>query len=223
MEALATVEAPALSHFKNELRMGRPWHEALLESMGMWTTPEEEREGRIYRYVIAEEAFDWLLLAERLLDGVNGLAPQEAVEELLFRGRLPMGTSEKEMRRILGYNKYRGALNYWYGVVVEEALQQAVEEEVRKEMRGSGRVVGDDLGEEPFQRLYADSRDSLMRRFRKEKGHASRVSFSLTQMKEFTYWLFKHRMQYWDPARVASDTRKALIKLKELRGETAPF
>jgi hypothetical protein len=145
------------------------------------------------------------------------------VEELLFRGRLPVETNEKEMRRALGYNKYRGLLNFWYGVVVEEALQLAVEEEVRKEARGAGRVMGDDLGDEPFQRLYSDSGDNLMRRFRKERGYPARVSFSLTQMKEFTYWLFKHRTQYWDPARVASDTRKALMKLKELRGETAPF
>jgi hypothetical protein len=36
-------------------------------------------------------------------------------------------------------------------------------------------------------------------------------------MKEFTYSLFKRRVNMWDPARVASDTRKGLEKLESLR------
>ena len=33
---------------------------------------------------------------------------------------------------------------------------------------------------------------------------------SLTEKKEFTYWLFKRRIQQIEKARVASDTRKGL-------------
>jgi hypothetical protein len=33
-------------------------------------------------------------------------------------------------------------------------------------------------------------------------------------MKEFTYWLFKYRLKHGDPARVASDTKKALEWLR---------
>ena len=36
------------------------------------------------------------------------------------------------------------------------------------------------------------------------------------ELKAFTYWLFKYRMNQSDPARVASDTRKALVQLSEL-------
>ena len=36
-------------------------------------------------------------------------------------------------------------------------------------------------------------------------------------MKEFTYCLFKRRVDMWDPARVASDTRKGLERLQKLR------
>ena len=39
---------------------------------------------------------------------------------------------------------------------------------------------------------------------------------SLTDLKEFTYWLFKMRLTKWDPARVASDTRKGINTLRYL-------
>ena len=41
---------------------------------------------------------------------------------------------------------------------------------------------------------------------------------SLTDLKEFTYWLFKRRIGKWDPARVASDTRKGMSALAKLEG-----
>ena len=39
-----------------------------------------------------------------------------------------------------------------------------------------------------------------------------------TELKAFTYWLFKMRVYRSDPARVASDTRKALEWLHERLG-----
>jgi len=62
----ATVESEAITHFKQGLSLGRPWQQVLLESIGMWTRPHETWQDREYRYVIQSEAFDWLLLAERL-------------------------------------------------------------------------------------------------------------------------------------------------------------
>ena len=37
-------------------------------------------------------------------------------------------------------------------------------------------------------------------------------------MKEFTYWLFKRRVNSSDSARVASDTKKGLVKLSGMNG-----
>jgi hypothetical protein len=45
----------------------------------------------------------------------------------------------------------------------------------------------------------------------------------LTNLKEFTYWLFKYRVHYWDPARVASDTRKAMLRLDVLEQGEKPL
>jgi hypothetical protein len=39
----------------------------------------------------------------------------------------------------------------------------------------------------------------------------------LNELNEFTYWLFKHRLGNSDKARIASDTKKALLFLNQLR------
>ena len=222
-DPLASREPDAVMYLRGEIAAGRPWHEALLKAMGMWTLPRERCNGREYVYVIQGEALDWVLLAERLCKGIEGMIPPEELEDLLFRGRLPVEIGAREMKDALGYNKYRGLLNFWYGVVVEEALQLAVEDEVRKEMRASGRTDVEDLSDAVFLRLYDETRSSLLKRFRSEMKYSFRGAFSLTQAKELTYWLFKLRLKYWDPARVASDTHKGLRLLQQLRRTSSPI
>ena len=66
-ETALTHRVPeAILHLRTMLAAGAPWHRALLEAVGRWTIPEETFEGRKYRYLLQGEAFDWLLLAERL-------------------------------------------------------------------------------------------------------------------------------------------------------------
>ena len=55
-----------------------------------------------------------------------------------------------------------------------------------------------------------------MQEFRREFKLTRRKKMSLTDLKEFTYWLFKMRLSKWDPARVASDTRKGINTLRHL-------
>ena len=40
----------------------------------------------------------------------------------------------------------------------------------------------------------------------------------LVELKEFTYWLFKYRLNNSDKARIASDTKKALRELERQWG-----
>ncbi len=213
----ATGEPEAVIHLRQAIQAGKAWHEALLEAVGMWTLPAERHRGRIYRYLVRHEAFDWLLLAERLCIDLDGLVPAEDKERLLFEGELPDGIGASQFRDYLGYNKHRAFLNFWYGVVVEEALQLAVEEEVRKQHRSRGFPDSEDFGEQAFLRLYSETRTNLLREYLKEQGRPNGRSLSIAEMKEFTYGLFKRRVEIWDPARVASDTKKGLVRLEALR------
>ena len=81
----------------------------------------------------------------------------------------------------------------------------------------------EDVSDAACRRIYDDGLDSLIGKFREKMGYPDQDGFSLTQSKEFTYWLFKHRLYYWDPARVASDTRKGLNWLERVRGSSAPI
>ena len=204
---------------------GTPWPVAMIDAVGRWTIPCEVVDGEKLTYLVAGEAFDWLTLAERLLRGLDaaipGLVAAEDRERLLFKGELPSEISPLKFRESLGVDKYRAHLNFFYGVIVEEALWQAVEREVEKErgVRGLRHPIG--VMDLVFDKLYHADVKTLMRRFRRERDEKVSVRFTLAEWKEFTYWLFQLRVGNHDSARIASDTRKGLLMLEEIRGAPA--
>jgi len=193
---------------------GKHWYIALLEAIGLWTKAEENHNGRTYRYLIAGEAFDWLLLAERLCEEVDGLLPNDEKTSLLFYGKPPLNLTVREFKQLIGTTKYHQYLNYFYGITVEEALILAVQEEVRKEKWTLGYNKDYDTANEAYRRIYGATKAILLKHFRKEKGYPQLKSINLTELKEFTYWLFKYRLKQCDKAKVASDTKKALNRLQ---------
>ncbi len=211
----------AIEHLQGALASGKHWYVALLEAIGLWTVEEEDYNGRHYRYLIDNEALDWLLMAERLCQEVNGFIPEGEMLDLLFLGKAPIELSEEEFGNLIGKAKYSACLNYLYGVTVEEALALAVQEEINKEHQAlichDGR-----LSEGAYQRIYGTSQAKLLERFKAEKGYPQSSSIDLAELREFTYWLFKYRLKQCDKARVASDTKKGLEKLRQLRQRLSP-
>lgn len=218
---LAAAQPEALLYLRTAAQSGVPWPAALLDAIALWTLPGEVHQGRTYRYLLRGEALDWLTLAERLCGEIAEYIPPEELETLLFAGRLPPSVAPEEFRERLGGHKYRAWLNYWYGVVVEEALQEAVLAEVRKRQQGRGYPDSEDLIEEAFDHLYGAPRAALLKEYRREAGLGQRAPLSLADGKEFTYCLFQRRYRLWDPARVASDTRKGIRYLEHLEQAAA--
>jgi hypothetical protein len=211
---LTPADGEAIRHLKEAIASGKHWYIALLEAIGLWGAAEENVNGRHYQYLIANEAFDWLLLAERLLGEVDGLLPEDEKTALLFRSKPPVELSADEFKKFIGSHKYHQYLNYFYGITAEEALVQAVEEEVRKERTALVRNNEQDITDEVYRRIYGANQQELLRHFRREKKYPRKKSIGLTELREFTYWLFKYRLKNCDKARVASDTNKALKWLK---------
>jgi len=193
---------------------GKHWYLALLEAIGLWTATEEMHNGRHYRYLIAGEAFDWMLLAERLCEAIDGVLPDAENTAFLFYGKPPLELSVEKFKELIGSSKYHQCLNYFYGITAEEALILAVQEEVRKERRTLGYNKEHDTTNEAYRRIYGATKAILLKHFRKEKGYPQLKSINLTELKEFTYWLFKYRLKQCDKAKVASDTKKALNQLQ---------
>ena len=218
-DAIAWHQPEAVTHLLREIEAGRPWCDALLEAVGLWRMTHEVVDGQEYVYLISGEAFDWLALAGRLLAEAPDAVPAEDRERLLFRGEFPEYVTPGRFQEALGVAKYRAHLNYYYGVIVEEALWFAVEREVNKERGVRGLHHGLGVHDLVTQRLYGAGQDDLIRNFRRAQGRKVSVKFSLADWKEFTYWLFKQRLARCDSARIASDTRKGLRMLQELRDE----
>jgi hypothetical protein len=209
-------ESAAIELLQRSLEQGRDWPVALLEAMASWTVPSEVHEGRYYDYFIGGEAFDWLVLAERLGSTVAGAIPDDEWEDLLFEGRFPDRFDETEFKDLVGVEKYRGYLNFFYGVAVEEALQMATELEVRKRHLSNGNQYQGDFSDEVFNRIYRKSLEDLLQVFREELEPSNGTSMTLTESKEFTYWLFRYRLRVSDKAKVASDTRRGLEQMRSV-------
>ena len=85
-ETVAAGDAEAISYFKEAIGSGKHWYLALLGAIGLWASAAEDYNGRSYVYLIDGEAFDWLLLAERLCETVKDLLPENEMNDLLFHG-----------------------------------------------------------------------------------------------------------------------------------------
>ncbi len=214
---LRAREDPAAIQFRQDMEAGRDWFDALLDAIAAWHTPGERYEGRAYQYLIGGEAFDWMLLAERLVGSVNGLAPHDQSEDLLFHGRPPRPMTPEEFGRRIGPAKLHSAANFWYGVLVEEALQLAAEHEVRKSRHGGLRPEESLLDDMVYERIYGKSRRQLLADYFAERRELAPEAISLTELRELTYWLFKYRVRTSEPARMASDTKKGIEWLRRIR------
>jgi hypothetical protein len=211
---ISNIDA-AQNHFREALASGKHWYVALLESIGMWTDEAEIDQGQNYHYLIEGEAFDLLLLAERLCKTANGLVPDSEKFDLLFKNQPPLQLCPEEIINLIGECKYRQYLNFFYGVTVEEALIQAVREEVRKERFSNCWTKTHGEEEETYNKVYGVTQPALLRQFRQEKHYHLNSRSSLTELKEFIYWCFKYRVKNCEKAKVASDTHKALEWLRK--------
>ena len=213
-ETSSATDAEAIRYLKEALASGKNWYLSLLGAIGLWSSASEDYCDRSYVYLIDGEAFDWLLLAERLCSTVGKLLPEKERDDLLFHGIPPLELDASQIKELIGEQKYAQYLNYFYGVTVEEALLLAVQEAIDKErwVQGLRRAHSSD---EAYHRIYDYDRGDLLKQFRQEKRLPRRQSATLDEMKQFTYWLFKYRLKCCEKARIASDTRKALDFLKK--------
>ncbi len=205
----------AVLRMRQEILRGQHWFTALLDAVGLWRLPQEWIGDREYRYLYGGDAFDWLLLAERLLDEVADLVPAKEVEPLLYFGIWPVDIDDTEFAMRIGQAKHSAHLNYLYGILVEEALQLSIEEEINKELLNRPWGKGDDF-ESMYERVYGHPFIELRALYYVHTAKLLRTSISYVDWKDFTYWLFRFRLKRQDKARVASDTRKGLAQLTRM-------
>jgi len=213
---LAVEQPAAIRQFAQRLQEGEHWYRALLGCIPLWHLQEEYFAGRHFKYMLAGEALDLLLLAERITWDFRHLLPRKELEELLLAGVPPLALSEAQFAGLLGVEYHRAYLNFFYGVVLEEVIIYTLEQEILKETDyGATRDPRD--GDSPYLRLYGRTEEELWSSFCAENGRSLRSATTMTEWKEFLYWLFKQRVAWSLPDRLASDTKKGLDTLRHLR------
>ncbi|MDA0353433.1 MAG: hypothetical protein O3A10_14675 [Chloroflexi bacterium] len=205
----------AVEALRRQVERDMPWYPALLEVIARWSAPEEELHGVRQRYLIGGEAFDWLLLAQRLLIEVEEFLPEGEVERLLIFGLPPDGSSEEDFARAIGGPKHRAHLNFQYGVTIEELLLLAAELELQKvgRLAGTGQPQPDVLA---YERVYGKKLEELQLLYATETDTRLAARMRQTELQAFTYWCSKYRLRTSEPARVASDTKKALALMSRM-------
>jgi len=108
---------------RQEVASGQCWYIALLKIVA--SCAEEER-------LIDEEAFDLWGLARKMALEVRDIVPEYELE-LFLQGRLPIKLSGEELANIIGPKVYSYHLNFFYGVVVEDALIHLTQNEILRE------------------------------------------------------------------------------------------
>ena len=206
-------DSKAIAHVKQAVANGTHWYLAIIQAARFWKSAEEDYGERHYTYLIGGEAFEWLSLAERLCEEIADSMPDTEKINMLFFDHPPIEVPNETFKKLIGPSKYRAYLNFLYGVLVEEALLWAVVAEIRKERMYSGLNKHNETLDRAYHRIYGATQSTLLAEFRQEKKYPRRKSISLTERKEFTYWLFKYRFKVCDKSRVASDTKKALVKM----------
>ena len=204
--------AGPFERYRAELALGTHWYLAALRAAAVWTLDSEVVRQRRLVYLIDGQALDLLLVIERLV-AAGGGAKADELERLLFDGEPPIALSEAEFRDALGPASYTAYLNAFYGITVEEALHCAVELEAAK-----SHALDASAGLGLYERIYGRSLPELLAAHAAERGASAPRRLAWPTYKSFTYWLFRWRVRTCVAPRVASDTRKALSYLRQMRG-----
>ena len=217
MESHIQQDNKAISHLRQAVAEGKHWYTALLEAIALWEDGQEDVDGQSYRYLIGGEAFDLRLLAKRLLQSADGLVPVEEKTAFLKNNQPPLQITHEQFKELIGDTKYKAYLNYFYGVTVENALISAVQKQINKELRMYPCCQDPREFEDTYKRIYGKDKESLVSQF---NGNSNHSTDSIEKSPEFTYWLFKYRLNNSDKERIASDTQKGLKNLSKKQRAT---
>ncbi len=212
MESSIQEDNKAISHLRQSIVEGKHWYTALLEAIALWEDGQENVDGQSYRYLIGGEAFDLRLLARRLLQLANGLVPAKGKAAFLKNNQPPLQITHEQFKELIGDTKYKAYLNYFYGITVENALISAVQKQVNKELKMYPCCQDPREFEDTYKRIYGKDKESLVSHF---NGNSKYTEDSIEKSAEFTYWLFKYRLNNSDKERIASDTQKGLKNLSK--------
>ena len=204
------------------------WQKTFIATIAAWPVENETVYGETFHYFIGGEAFNWKRLAERIATelaevGCDHPDSQEIFDWIATSGTFG-GLSEQEFRRILGVDGWRAHLNHFYGVHIEQCLITAIQARNHKRRYSAGLPPSDDSSDRAYLGLYEETEQDLWQLFIAE--NADRLSDLIAESpdetrtialdEEFTYWLFKRRIEYTLAPQVAAETQRGLDMMSQI-------
>ncbi len=198
------------------------WQTAFIETVAAWPIENDTIYGETFHYFIGGEAFNWKRLAERIATQLTeeNLSPNLNGEifDWIATSNVFGGLHEQEFRRILGVDGWRAHLNYFYGVQIEQCLIASVQSRIQKRRYSTGMPPSDDASERAYLGLYEDTEQTLYDHFLTEStdrlsyliAESPDASRSIALDEEFTYWLFKRRIEHTNAPQIAAETQRGL-------------
>ena len=204
------------------------WQTAFLETVAAWPIENERVYGETFHYFIGGEAFNWKRLAERIATQIDEegsiTLPAEEIFDWIESSGVFGGIPENEFRRILGVDGWRAHLNHFYGVHIEQCLIASIQARNHKRRYSAGLPPSDDSSDRAYLGLYEETEQDLWQLFIDE--NAERLSDLIAESpdetrtialdEEFTYWLFKRRIEYTLAPQVAAETQRGLDMMSQI-------
>ena len=175
-------------------------------------------DNKIHKTFILGEAFNWKLSLKHYYSEFENLCE---IDDFLF---IPYEFNQKErdqIKRIMGTKLYSAHLNYFYGIVVENAIREILRLEIEKKRGYHDYGNYFEINEEVFSLIYRKKNKELWSEFCSYKRLGSKSYYVPSKIysleyDSFTYWLSKKRIKLCTPELNASLISRGLNYLERI-------
>tara|TARA_Y100001970_G_C14227029_1_gene856316 strand:+ start:1541 stop:2203 length:663 start_codon:yes stop_codon:yes gene_type:complete len=182
--------------------------DAFMKIIGHWPLKSEKIDNIEYQYWVNDEAFNWHLLATRIIFSITEANNKQILNKLLHSTYLLPGTDQRKIINLFSPDKYRAHLNFIYGVVLEEVIICFNEMEKNKDV--INQFNASDAINAVYLDLYGYNFSEFIRVYEFEKKIKLDEFNSLYSYYDFLYWSWKYRLKKSTPEKIAYDSQSGI-------------
>ena len=179
-----------------------------LKIIGHWPLKSEIIDGIEYQYWINDEAFNWYLLASRIIFSVKDEQNIKKLDHFLSTVHFLPGSDQRIMINLFPPDKYRAHLNFIYGVILEEVIICFNEMEKNKDVLNQFNVT--DSINLVYLNLYGMDYTEFIRLYEFETKTKLDQFDTLHSYYNFLYWSWKYRLKKSTPEKIAYDSQSGI-------------
>ena len=167
--------------------------------------PETANATSLEKYLIDDEALDWLTLTERLVSSIKSYITKEEYNYVSTSGLLPDQEIYNYIKKTIPKKKLSQMRNFYYGIIIENLIYHYIILEYQKNT-----IVVEDNDQRFYEEIYNKPIEVLYEIFYKERKTINKNKLNFHELKLFSYWLFKYRLKHSDKTKMAHETNTAL-------------